>query len=190
MLHQRPIVIGDLALPHSKAAPLSTPRLTPKACEINATFHGMQKEETFRKWVSNSRKNFVFALKARRDITHMRKLQSIEDMVSCPAFRIRTPAATKEWPFPGTAAVARILTASSAEYALVIALQWGHFWDRARQGLGTRCGPILFQLPPTFKRDVGRLESLGKLIPPGCQAAVEFRNADWYCPSVFDVMKR
>lgn len=88
MLHQRPIVIGDLALPHSKAAPLSTPRLTPKACEINATFHGMQKEETFRKWVSNSRKNFVFALKARRDITHMRKLQNIEDMVSCPAFRI------------------------------------------------------------------------------------------------------
>jgi uncharacterized protein YecE (DUF72 family) len=40
-----------------------------------------------------------------------------------------------------------------------------------------RLGPILFQLPPAFKQDLGRLANFVGLLPRGLRAAFEFRNA-------------
>jgi uncharacterized protein YecE (DUF72 family) len=46
--------------------------------------------------------------------------------------------------------------------------------------LGARLGPLLFQLPPNFKRDVPLLREFLARIPPGPRVAVEFRNATWF----------
>jgi uncharacterized protein YecE (DUF72 family) len=59
--------------------------------------------------------------------------------------------------------------------------------------LGDRLGPILFQLPPNLRKDLGRLEAfLSTLatLPAGLRAAVEFRHESWLSDDVFDVLKR
>jgi uncharacterized protein YecE (DUF72 family) len=58
------------------------------------------------------------------------------------------------------------------------------FCDTARR-LGERLGPLLFQLPPNFKVDVGRLADLLALLPPDVRAAFEFRNATWFTDEVY-----
>ncbi|PYM27443.1 MAG: DUF72 domain-containing protein [Candidatus Rokuibacteriota bacterium] len=58
------------------------------------------------------------------------------------------------------------------------------FCDVART-LGPRLGPLLFQLPPNFKVDTGRLADLLALLPPDVRAAFEFRNATWFTDEVY-----
>ena len=58
------------------------------------------------------------------------------------------------------------------------------FCDTART-LGPRLGPLLFQLPPNFKVDAGRLADLLALLPPDVRAAFEFRNATWFTDHVY-----
>jgi len=58
------------------------------------------------------------------------------------------------------------------------------FCDTAR-ALGAKLGPLLFQLPPNFKVDTGRLADLLALLPPGVRAAFEFRNATWFTNEVY-----
>lgn len=47
--------------------------------------------------------------------------------------------------------------------------------------LGSKCGPLLFQLPPYLKKDVARLRDFLSLLPAGTRAAFEFRNDSWFC---------
>src|SRR5262249_42460095 len=42
-----------------------------------------------------------------------------------------------------------------------------------------RLGPLLFQLPPNFKKDLPRLEQFLELFPKGTRAAFEFRHESW-----------
>jgi uncharacterized protein YecE (DUF72 family) len=58
------------------------------------------------------------------------------------------------------------------------------FCDTAR-GLGDKLGPLLFQLPPNFKVDTGRLADVLALLPPGVRAAFEFRNPTWFDEEVY-----
>ncbi len=46
--------------------------------------------------------------------------------------------------------------------------------------LGSRLGPILFQLPPFAKKDTGVLRDFLALLPSGTQAAFEFRHPSWF----------
>jgi len=46
--------------------------------------------------------------------------------------------------------------------------------------LGPRLGPILFQLPPFFRKDAGVLREFLELLPPDTQAAFEFRHPSWF----------
>jgi uncharacterized protein YecE (DUF72 family) len=55
--------------------------------------------------------------------------------------------------------------------------------------LKSRLGPILFQLPPNFKRDLPRLKAFLALVPRRVQFAFEFRNASWFDDEVFDLLK-
>src|SRR4051794_12191853 len=50
----------------------------------------------------------------------------------------------------------------------------------AADALGERLGPLLFQLPPNFRKDVPRLRAFLALLPAGCRAAVEFRHPSWF----------
>jgi uncharacterized protein YecE (DUF72 family) len=52
-----------------------------------------------------------------------------------------------------------------------------------------KLGPVLWQLPPTFKRDDERLaEALGQL--PAGRHAFEFRHSSWFVPEVAELLRR
>jgi uncharacterized protein YecE (DUF72 family) len=55
--------------------------------------------------------------------------------------------------------------------------------------LGPRLGPLLFQLPPNFKKDVSRLKSLFAEMPEKKRVAVEFRHASWFDDEVFETLR-
>ena len=61
---------------------------------------------------------------------------------------------------------------------------------RTSRTLGTKLGTLLFQLPPTFKRDDAVLGSFLELIPEGTRAAFEFRHISWHDDSVFAALRR
>jgi uncharacterized protein YecE (DUF72 family) len=45
--------------------------------------------------------------------------------------------------------------------------------------LGPHLGPLLWQLPPDFARDLERLAAFLEVLPAGLRHAVEFRHASW-----------
>jgi uncharacterized protein YecE (DUF72 family) len=49
----------------------------------------------------------------------------------------------------------------------------------------SRCGPLLFGLPPNFKKDLPRLERFLKLLRGQRRVALEFRHASWFDEEVF-----
>jgi uncharacterized protein YecE (DUF72 family) len=55
--------------------------------------------------------------------------------------------------------------------------------------LRERLGPLLFQLPPTFGRDVPRLRAFLAAVPLRTRAAFEFRHASWFDDEVFGVLR-
>jgi uncharacterized protein YecE (DUF72 family) len=59
--------------------------------------------------------------------------------------------------------------------------------DTAR-ALKKRLGPMLFQLPPFFKKDASALRDFLALLPSGCRAAFEFRHQSWLEQEVFDLL--
>ncbi len=55
--------------------------------------------------------------------------------------------------------------------------------------LQKRQGPILFQLPPNFKKDVSRLDAFLKHVAGRVKAAFEFRNASWLDEEVYRCLR-
>jgi uncharacterized protein YecE (DUF72 family) len=62
------------------------------------------------------------------------------------------------------------------------------FLETARK-LGKKLGPVLFQLPPNFKKDVARLGDLLTQFPPDIRCAWEFRHESWFADDVYDVLR-
>ena len=56
--------------------------------------------------------------------------------------------------------------------------------------LGQTLGPLLYQLPPSLKRDLQRLEDFLKLLPSDLVHVFEFRNKDWYVPETYALLDR
>src|SRR4029434_5103781 len=54
--------------------------------------------------------------------------------------------------------------------------------------LGERLGPVLFQLPPTFKKDPDVLSAFLRELP-SMRAAFEFRHESWCDDEVFDLLR-
>jgi uncharacterized protein YecE (DUF72 family) len=63
-----------------------------------------------------------------------------------------------------------------------------YFFDTAR-GLGDKLGPVLFQLPPNFRQDVGRLRDCLALVPPDLRCAWEFRHSSWLADEVYAALR-
>jgi uncharacterized protein YecE (DUF72 family) len=49
-------------------------------------------------------------------------------------------------------------------------------------------GPLLFQLPPNFKKDVPRLKAFLKPVPKHRRATFEFRHPSWFDQEVYDAL--
>jgi uncharacterized protein YecE (DUF72 family) len=63
-----------------------------------------------------------------------------------------------------------------------------YFFGAART-LGDRLGPVLFQLPPNFKKDVPRLKDFLAQLPPASQCAFEFRHETWFDDETFEALR-
>jgi uncharacterized protein YecE (DUF72 family) len=90
--------------------------------EINGTFYSLQSPGSFRAWRDATPRDFVFAVKGPRFITHMKRLKEVE-----------TPLA--------------------------------NFFASGVLALGAKLGPILWQLPPSFRFDPEKLENFFALLP-------------------------
>jgi uncharacterized protein YecE (DUF72 family) len=50
-------------------------------------------------------------------------------------------------------------------------------------------GPILYQLPPGFHKDLDRLRRFLKVLPKKLTAVFEFRHESWFSQDTFDLLK-
>ena len=63
------------------------------------------------------------------------------------------------------------------------------FYDRIAPLVGSpKLGPVLWQLPPTFRRDDDRLGAALAAAPPG-RHAWEFRHESWFAQPVLDLLR-
>jgi uncharacterized protein YecE (DUF72 family) len=60
---------------------------------------------------------------------------------------------------------------------------------RTASTLGPKLATLLFQLPPTFKKDAGVLRAFAELLPHGTRAAFEFRHPSWLDAEIYDVLR-
>jgi uncharacterized protein YecE (DUF72 family) len=114
--------------------------------EINNSFYRLPTEETFAAWAERAPARFLFAVKASRFLTHMKKLKDPEEPVE-------------------------------------------RFFSRA-QALGRHLGPVLYQLPPGWKLDRGRLEYFLQVLPRDIRHVLEFREPSWYADDVYALLER
>lgn len=63
-----------------------------------------------------------------------------------------------------------------------------YFCDTART-LGDKLGPLLFQLPPNFKKAADRLGELLSIMPDGFRVAFEFRHDSWLDEDVYALLR-
>lgn len=113
--------------------------------EVNNSFYRLPSEKTFSAWRERVPDFFVFAVKASRYLTHIRRLKE-------PADPLRL------------------------------------FWSRARL-LGSKLGPVLYQLPPYWKRNERRFFDLLDALPEEPLQVVEFRDPTWYTDAIFRAME-
>jgi uncharacterized protein YecE (DUF72 family) len=60
---------------------------------------------------------------------------------------------------------------------------------RTARTLGPKLGALLFQLPPTYKKDAAVLRSFLDLLPDDTTAAFEFRHVSWFDADIFDALR-
>jgi uncharacterized protein YecE (DUF72 family) len=56
--------------------------------------------------------------------------------------------------------------------------------------LGDQLGPVLYQLPPSMKLNLDRLERFLKIVPADAPSVFEFRDPSWYVPEVYELLDR
>jgi uncharacterized protein YecE (DUF72 family) len=61
---------------------------------------------------------------------------------------------------------------------------------RVAETLGSNLGALLFQLPPTLKKDLPRLDGFLDSLPPLAPAAFEFRHVSWFDEDVFERLRQ
>jgi uncharacterized protein YecE (DUF72 family) len=59
----------------------------------------------------------------------------------------------------------------------------------AARSLGSKMGPVLFQLPPNLKKDLPRLDAFLAGLPGDVPPAIEFRHASWFSDDVYTCLR-
>ena len=113
--------------------------------EINNTFYHLPKAQTFQNWHKQVPQSFLFAVKANRYITHIKKLKDPQDSLNL-------------------------------------------FFERASL-LKDNLGPVLYQLPPNFHKDLDRLRTFLLALPERRIAVFEFRHASWFSDDTYTLLK-
>lgn len=114
--------------------------------ELNNSFYRLPKPEHFREWRDAAPKNFTYAVKASRFITHNLKLKNPQNALD-------------------------------------------NILSRAEE-LHEKLGPVLFQLPPRWGKNVERLEEFLNALPKYHRYVFEFREPSWHCDEVCAVLRK
>ena len=118
--------------------------------EINYSFYHLPRPETYENWYNQTTKDFTFAVKASRFITHIRRLKDVKTA-------------------------------------------WEGFAENALH-LKEKLGPILFQLPPSFKANEENVKRLREFLKPtsptNIRLAFEFRHKSWCDEAIYNILKR
>ena len=114
--------------------------------EVNNTFYRLPKRESVATWVEQTPPDFLFAVKASRFLTHMKRLTDMGRGVERFYERIEPLAASP------------------------------------------KMGPVLWQLPETFRRDDERLAFALERLPPG-RHCFEFRHPSWFSGDVYALLR-
>ena len=56
--------------------------------------------------------------------------------------------------------------------------------------LGAKLGPLLFQLPPYFRKDSLKLREFLAVVPAGPQVAFEFRHPSWFDEEIYSILRQ
>lgn len=125
--------------------------------EINNSSYRLPEPSTFATWRERAPEGFVYAIKASRFLTHLKRLRDPEEPVT-------------------------------------------RLFEHARE-LGGTFGPILYQLPANFHRDLPRLDAFLSILPSTLgeiggtprghvlQHTMEFRHPSWYVDDTFHILK-
>jgi uncharacterized protein YecE (DUF72 family) len=114
--------------------------------EVNNTFYRLPTVKAVEGWVEGSPRGFVFAVKASRYLTHIKRLTDLGSGVA-------------------------------------------RFYERIEPLVRSpKLGPILWQLPATFRRDDERLVSALAALPPG-RHCFEFRHESWFADDVYTLLR-
>ncbi len=114
--------------------------------EINNTFYHLPKEVSMQRWREQAPKNFLYAVKANRYITHIKRLKDTSEEVK-------------------------------------------RFFERVGLLKG-KLGPILYQLPPSLRKDLDLLQSFIKLLPKKSPTVFEFRHNSWFSEDTFELLNK
>jgi uncharacterized protein YecE (DUF72 family) len=114
--------------------------------EVNSTFYRLASREAVQRWVEQTPDDFLFAAKASRYLTHVRRLRELEDGIA-------------------------------------------RYYERIEPLVDSgKLGPIVWQLPPTFRRDVELLAGALAALPPG-RHCFEFRHESWFTAEVRELLR-
>ena len=115
--------------------------------EVNATFYRLPRRTAVANWVNRTPREFLFAIKGSRYLTHIKRL---------------------------------------TELGSGLAL----FYERIEPLVNSpKMGPVLWQLPGSFRRDDERLAAALAALPPG-RHCFEFRHASWFVTDVYELLRR
>ncbi len=114
--------------------------------EVNNTFYRLPLKPSVARWVAETPPGFLFAIKASRYLTHIKRLTDMRGGLA-------------------------------------------RYYERIEPLVRSpKLGPVLWQLPPTFKRDDDRLASALAALPPG-RHCFEFRHASWFVEPVYELLR-
>ena len=114
--------------------------------EVNSTFYRLASRNAVARWVEQTPPDFVFAVKASRYLTHVRRLREIDQGIH-------------------------------------------RFYERIMPLVESdKRGPVVWQLPPNFRRDDDLLAGVLERVPPG-RHAFEFRHESWFTNDVYALLR-
>jgi len=114
--------------------------------EVNNTFYRLPLESSVARWVEETPPDFLFAVKASRYLTHIKRLTDLGGGIQ-------------------------------------------RYYERLEPLVRSpKMGPVLWQLPATFRRDDDRLAAALRALPLG-RHCFEFRHASWFVAPVYELLR-
>jgi uncharacterized protein YecE (DUF72 family) len=114
--------------------------------EVNNTFYRLPLKTSVAGWVEQTPRAFLFAIKASRYLTHIKRLTDLGGGIA-------------------------------------------RYYERVEPLVRSpKLGPVLWQLPATFRRNDDRLAAALDAVPPG-RHCFEFRDASWFVEPVYELLR-